>query len=280
MNAWQLKQAPRVIEDIAVYSKLMSQLYDNSWYGTFSNDEIDFFLSYIKKNRVLEIGSGTGRISLPLLESGADIFGIEGSTSMFDSLLSKLSTVEKERFINWDARRTPYPAKDQAFDCIIIPFSTFALIHNNVENAGENRLFYEFNRLLQQEGLLIINDYRVEPFDRRKLQDPGQARVHEHHHHDHGLIREEQYSNFVVVPNRLFPAQIIRERRTVLIRVRDEKVLEEHFERIPIWDTNDFPLLGKDAGFSYLKGELCGFHADPSIHHIFQKSKNCSFVPQ
>ena len=95
--------------------------------------------------------------------------------------------------------------------------------------------------------------------------------MHQHVHPHYGAIREEQTSRFVIVPNTLLPEQIIRERRTRLIIVEDGELLEEFFEAIPIWDTLDFPVLGENAGFRYIKGELCNFHEDPSINHIFRK---------
>ena len=275
MNVWELDKVKcHQPGDISVFCKLLSDLYDQSWYGTFIPEEVLFFNLLAENKRTLEIGSGTGRVSIPLLESGMNLFGIEGSPQMFNILQSKLPAEHINRFILWDARQTPYPAKNQAFECAIIPFSTFGLLHNDIEDFGDNRILNEINRLLVPGGLLIINDYRADLFDRKKIKSPDAVwrRERNHFHAEHGRIIEDQHSRYKIVPNRLFPQQIIRERRTVFTRKRDGKVLEEHSECIPLWDIKDFPVLGKDAGFSYIEGKKCEFHEDSSIQHIFQKN--------
>jgi SAM-dependent methyltransferase len=228
-------------------------------------------MSYIGTRRTLEIGSGTGRLTVPLLNAGADLYGIEGSKAMFQTLKAKLPAEKQHRFIRWDARVCPYPAEDGAFACAIVPFSTFGLIHNKMENIGENRIFREVSRLLSPKGMVIINDYRTGAFDEQKLDKPENPWNHEHFHPEHGRMIEEQTSRYVREPNRVLPRQVIRERRTRFIRLRDGKILEEHFERLPLWDINDFPILGRDAGFSHIKAEPCGFHEDMSVCHIFEK---------
>ena len=185
------------------------------------------------------------------------MFGIEGSPQMFNILQSKLPAEHINRFILWDARQTPYPAKNQAFECAIIPFSTFGLLHNDIEDFGDNRILNEINRLLVPGGLLIINDYRADLFDRKKIKSPDAVwrRERNHFHAEHGRIIEDQHSRYKIVPNRLFPQQIIRERRTVFTRERDGKVLEEHSECIPLWDIQDFPVFGKKCWIFLYRGK-------------------------
>lgn len=263
-----------LLPPIPVFSKLMGEIYDQSWYGKVESAEIDFFTSHIAQKRTLEIGSGTGRISIPLFEQGCDLYGIEGSDGMLSILHGKIDPAARKRFILWNAMNTPLPADDQRFECVIIPFSTYGLLHNNVtDQLGENRLFHEIHRLLTPGGVVIINDYRTEPFDRSQLDTDQPPWIHYHQHPFHGKIKEEQCNRFFVVPNRILPRQIIRERLTRLVAARNGEILEEFLEEIPIWDTEDFPLLGRDAGFAYVRGEHCHFHEDPSIHHVFRKPR-------
>ena len=100
MNVWELDKVKcHQPGDISVFCKLLSDLYDQSWYGTFIPEEVLFFNLLAENKRTLEIGSGTGRVSIPLLESGMNLFGIEGSPQMFDILQSKLPAEHKNRFI-------------------------------------------------------------------------------------------------------------------------------------------------------------------------------------
>jgi ubiquinone/menaquinone biosynthesis C-methylase UbiE len=275
MSIWQTtKFIKKVSPNIAVFSKFLSDLYDESWYGYLTEDEIRFFFAFVKNKRSLEIGSGTGRISFPLLRLGCDLYGIEGSSEMYNVLQSRLDRSQKDRFILWDARQIPYPADDQTFEAILIPFSTFGLLHNHVKDLGENRMFHEFNRLLQSKGLLIINDYRVSTFQEEFSNDPNPVEIFYHDHPVHGLVREVQESHFKEVPNRLLPHQMMRERRIKFIREKDGVALEEHCEGVPLWYPHDYRILGQDADFEYIKGESCQFHKDSSMLHIFQKNGN------
>jgi len=152
--------------------KLVSELYDheNGWFNICSEEEIRFYFSYAENRRSLEIAAGTGRIALPLLQSGCDLYGIDGSWNMLKVLHSKLDMTDRNRFILWDARQPPYPAEDHSFEFVFVAFSTFSLLHNQVEDAGDNRILHEISRLLKPGGHLVINDWRTTPFDHDEFE--------------------------------------------------------------------------------------------------------------
>ncbi len=155
---------------------------------------------------------------------------------------------------------------------MIIPFSTFGLIHNQVADLGANRLLRELTRLLKPGGSVLLNDFRTTPLDRTVVNQAPWVAQFDHFHPVEGPIREEQISQFHIVPNRLCAQQMIRERTTRFIRLRDSKVLETHEERIPLWGSDEFPHLGQDAGLTYLRGILASdFHDEPSLVHVFRK---------
>lgn len=191
--------------------KLVSELYDheNGWFNICSEEEIRFYFSYAENRRSLEIAAGTGRIALPLLQSGCDLYGIDGSWNMLKVLHSKLDMTDRNRFILWDARQPPYPAEDHSFEFVFVAFSTFSLLHNQVEDAGDNRILHEISRLLKPGGHLVINDWRTTLFDREdKVKNLPPVWVHEHKHDTHGDIVEEHHNRFKIVPNRIFSDQI------------------------------------------------------------------------
>lgn len=262
------REEPRVV----VYTGLVSELYDHSWYGKLNAEEIDFYEKWIGNYPTLEMGSGTGRIALPLMKRGCNIYGLEGALAMIKLLWAKLPNEHQERFIHWDAMSTPYPALDGAFDRILVPFSAFGIIHNHYPNVGSNHLFNEFNRLLSMGGILIINDYRCEAFDRTQIETPPPVEIYLHNHPTLGEIREEQSNRFYLKPNRLFPQQIMRARNTRFFRTDLGTLLEEHEEQVPVWDALDFPVMGNAAGFQYEeKIYTPNFHEEPSVMHVFQK---------
>jgi ubiquinone/menaquinone biosynthesis C-methylase UbiE len=71
---------------------------------------------------VLELGCGTGRISLPLVRAGINLVGIDRSAPMIDRARRRLGTAKKEpgRFIRGDIRMLPFAAG--AFSTVIAPY--------------------------------------------------------------------------------------------------------------------------------------------------------------
>ena len=257
--------------DIAVFKNLYCELYDHGWLGKTHLDEIEFFVANTKGLRTLELGSGTGRMSIALLKRGIDLYGLEASKDMFCRLQSKLSVNDKNRFILWDARKASYPIDAQTFDCIIIPFSTFCVIHNNVENFEKNNILPELNRLLKPKGRLIINDYRAGRFERKIINSSTPVVTFNHQHDIHGAILEMRFNAFFSEPGMVLTEQVYRVRRTVLVRLSDGAILEEHHEKTPVLNATDFPILGSEAGFKYVSGNIVHYHSQPSMNHIFEK---------
>lgn len=64
--------------------------------------------------RVLDVGTGTGRISIPLLERGLDLIGCDLSSKMMGRLKEKLPAA---RIAQADASRLPFPAGQ--FDMVL-----------------------------------------------------------------------------------------------------------------------------------------------------------------
>lgn len=257
------------------YDDLISEMYDQSWYGRLTQEELHYYTAIMAGKTCFELAVGTGRLSLPLLEAGVDLYGMDNSPAMLSQLHAKLRAAgraeDASRFIQWGALDTPYPCNPARVDVAIVPFASFSLIHSNMTcRIDENRILREFNRILKPDGLVIINDYRLGRFDEALLVN-GQAFNHDHRHPVHGELLEEQIATFAIEPNSLIEKQIIRRRQNRLIRKSDQTVLRVQSEVTPLWDIETFPLLAQDAGFTYVRGDVVGFYADITINHVFCK---------
>ena len=267
----------------AYFNDLISEMYDRSWYGNLRAGELKYYCVLMRDVRALEFPVGTGRLAIPLLKAGIDVYGFDNSSEMLAQLSSKLAaaslTSERHRFIEWGALNVPYPCGENSCEVAVIGFGSFSLMHSNVSYPiEENRVLRELNRIVTNGGTIVVNDYRCVPIDRAKLDEP-RVFNHRHQHPLHGELLEEQIAHLKVEPNRLINDQVVRYRQNRLVRVSDGYVLKESTEVTPIWDAEGFRVLGEDAGFEYMRGEVVDFYVDRTINHVFAKRRDISPRP-
>lgn len=82
---------PAVAEDFdpSAYGKHVADDYDELYADLDPTDTVDALVALADGGRVLELGIGTGRVALPLLERGVQVAGIEGSPDMARQLAAK-----------------------------------------------------------------------------------------------------------------------------------------------------------------------------------------------
>ncbi len=278
-----------------IYSKLIAEVYDTSWPGNISSAEVEYYCAHIQDLTTLEITCGSGRVLVPLLQADCNIYGIDMSIAMLDSLKSRLSPADWYRVIRWDTLQMPYPVANESFERIIIPFSSFTIMHSlHLDELDDNKALHEFYRILRPGGLVIISDPRTYVFDRsgdvstsiawQELEGKDQKIFNGQVENGkfvctfnkqlpkHGEIMEEWVSSYELKKTRLIPEQVIQVHEKIFTRVKDNQILERYQESFPIWDIEDYPKLGEDAGFEYLKKEETpDFYPYNSVSHVFKK---------
>jgi SAM-dependent methyltransferase len=107
-------------------------------YGQGSNVDVAFWCALRERlgaRRVLELGCGTGRVTLPLaragLAAGAQVVGLDLAPAMLAGARAKLAAEPVAvqaavRLIEGDMRAY---ALDERFDLIIVPFNTLGHLH-------------------------------------------------------------------------------------------------------------------------------------------------------
>lgn len=126
----------------------IADLYDR--YVT-TNLDIPFFLKQSSEcGRVLELMSGTGRVSIPLLEAGVSLTCVDSSPAM----LSRLREKAEVRGLHADIREMDVCALHLGgvFDLIILPFHSFAEI---VEPSMQLKALAGIRKHLEQRGRFI-----------------------------------------------------------------------------------------------------------------------------
>lgn len=117
----------------------------------FTATEIQFLLSKIQPGeRVLDIGCGTGRFTVPLAELGTDVSALDISTGMLEILRGKLDAKGLAADLQQgDMAHLPFP--DNSFDVVT---SFLALMHIPLEDRPA--VFREVRRVLKPGGRMIL----------------------------------------------------------------------------------------------------------------------------
>ncbi len=133
-----------------------SAFYD-IYVGTWL-DDLSIYLEYARRSQspMLEIGAGSGRLTIPFAQAGVSIVAVDISPSMLTILESRLSseTAEVKRRINVieaDARQLNLGVH---YDLIIVPFYTFNYF---LTPQDQNAVLRSFSRHLCHHGYLLID---------------------------------------------------------------------------------------------------------------------------
>ncbi|MBQ8982338.1 MAG: class I SAM-dependent methyltransferase [Lachnospiraceae bacterium] len=114
-----------------------------------------YYLDYVRQgDKVLDIGAGTGRLSIACYDKGAKVTAVDTSESMLDVLLQKASEIET--VIVQDEK---LPFSDDSFDVVV---SCDAMIHF----MDWEKFFEEHVRVLKRGGYIVYNMYNAEHLKR------------------------------------------------------------------------------------------------------------------
>jgi ubiquinone/menaquinone biosynthesis C-methylase UbiE len=126
------------------------ECYDRT--RTVAPDAMEAMLAALRQelagsDRVLEVGTGTGRLSIPLAEAGFRIFGVDLSAPMLRRLLEKAADGSRPEVVVGDA--TTLPFRDEAFDGALL----FHVLHLVPDWPG---VLHELDRVVRPRGPIII----------------------------------------------------------------------------------------------------------------------------
>jgi len=120
-------------------------------------DDVPFYVDRLPRldARVLELGCGTGRVSIPLARQCGFLHGLDLSEAMLDLCRKKIAEtgLGRERIVVQQADITDYELGDQ-FDLIIAPFR---VIQNLESDAQLDGLFRCLHSHLAPTGRCILN---------------------------------------------------------------------------------------------------------------------------
>lgn len=137
-----------------LYHNRFAPLYDYFQKGV--KNDVKFYLNYFKnfKGEILEIGAGTGRVTIPLLKKGLGVTALDISPNMLKILREKAAAGGiAVKTVCADMRKFNLRRK---FDAIIITFRTFQHLYTVMDQL---RALHRIKKHLRKGGILIFDIY-------------------------------------------------------------------------------------------------------------------------
>ena len=140
-------------ESISRYSKIKYELYDIE--AAYILKASILLNKSVKDIKILDLGCGGGRTTIPLHKLGYDVYGLDISMPLIRNLQNK---IPKEKAIYGDA--TTLPFLDESFD--IVFFS-----HNSIDYlypySNRQQCVREISRVLKNNGIFIFSSHTFTP---------------------------------------------------------------------------------------------------------------------
>ncbi|CAM4337449.1 hypothetical protein PAAL109150_21495 [Paenibacillus alkaliterrae] len=136
------------------YGELCTEFYDISKPLGFSFGDVEYYKERLSdvKGKVLEVGCGSGRVLIPLLQAGLQIDGLDNSSAMLDSSRRRFSALNLNPML-FNAEMHNFSLRDK-YESIIIPGGSFQLIEGREQTLTALNHFYNY---LQPGGRLILD---------------------------------------------------------------------------------------------------------------------------
>lgn len=179
---------------IDLYAEGMADFYDA--FMTEYVSDIPFFERYFKGGRILDLASGSGRITFQLARAGHDVDGLELSPSMLALAQEHLAleapeVAERIRFFQGDMRMFDL---DEKYDMIILGVTSISLL---LQEQDRIDLFKCVAKHLVPDGIFIFDILDFENERWRKFD----------HFIDFWTVPTKEEFDFGLVGQRIFPKE-------------------------------------------------------------------------
>lgn len=141
------------------YSRNIARFYDTIYHQLRDSVDTRFFIGQAERARgkILEVGTGTGRLFTSMLKTGADVHGIDVSDPMLEILKEKLPSEKQFRISNQNIIDFHFDFK---FNLIMAPFRVMMHL---TEKDDQLRALNNVRDHLEENGIFIFDVFIPDP---------------------------------------------------------------------------------------------------------------------
>lgn len=167
----------RVLDPLRGYNAAAT-VYDQKekYLNSFEKGAVLPLLGDINGKEILDVGAGTGRLSVPLQRAGAHVTAVDVSSEMLKVLSRK-----NNRIVTVVGEAEALPFADNSFDIVV---AVFLIVH--LKNP---QLFFdEAYRVLKDGGIVLVTN--INQKDPPPIATPGGEVIVESYYHRPEAVRE------------------------------------------------------------------------------------------
>ena len=187
-----------------------------------AQNDVPFYLSQAQRAHgpVLEIGCGTGRVTIPLAEAGVEITGLDVSASMLAEANRKAQ--ERGATVGWLEADARHFDLGRRFAAVLMPFNTLQFFR---DKPSLTQVFDRVKCHLEEDGRFIFDVFNpqvsflaadpVQRYERARYPDPygrGEVVLEESREYlaDRQIIRSTRYYHISDQPHVASPSLELR----------------------------------------------------------------------
>jgi ubiquinone/menaquinone biosynthesis C-methylase UbiE len=155
----------------ALYDSFIADYYDATPLAAGRTQDVAFYREAAREygDPVLELGCGTGRVTMALAEAGRRVMGLDISERMLERAIRKRAALrvearERVHFVQGDMTQFQL---DEKFRLIVIPFRAF---HHLLETRQQISCLEAIKKHLAPKGKFIVDFFQT---DAARMHDPS-----------------------------------------------------------------------------------------------------------
>lgn len=218
------------------YGSLCTEVYDLSKPLGYSFGDVEYYQERLNniQGRALEVGCGSGRVLIPLLQAGYLVDGLDNSREMLDSCRSRCadqgltSQLHKEEMHNFQL--------EQSYEAIIIPAGSFQLLESREMAVEALNNFYNH---LAPGGRLILDLFIPTNWDTKSVST---------------RTWDTEAGEVITLEEKLIEVNLMEQRMVSLLKYekwKEGQLIQSELQRFPLswYGRYEFVLLLEKIGF-------------------------------